>query len=146
MRFGKRAAVATDLPTELAGCRAAAAGESVAGAAGPPDKISSGVTHATHPRPKVQRAHRKGQGELACIPDVYESKRELAGEARRLLESIQSFRLARKERRHSMSKVRCTRRVAGRGYLFIALFMSSAPAYGQKYEITTLIGGAFGAP
>jgi hypothetical protein len=45
-----------------------------------------------------------------------------------------------------MSKVRCTRRVVGRGCLFIALFVSSASAYGQKYEITTLIGGAFGAP
>jgi hypothetical protein len=55
MRFGKRAAVATDLPTELAGCRAAAAGEAVAGAAGPPDKISGGVPHATHPDQRYSR-------------------------------------------------------------------------------------------
>ena len=117
----------------------------------PPAACGSGTrggkaAHATEPIAKAVIAHRTVQGELACIPDVYESKRELAEEARRLLESIQSVRLARNERRHSMSKVRCTRRVVGRGCLFIALFVSSASAYGQKYEITTLIGGAFGAP
>jgi hypothetical protein len=100
----------------------------------PPAACGSGTrggkaAHATEPIAKAVIAHRTVQGELACIPDVYESKRELAGEARRLLESIQSFLLARKERRHSTSKVRCTRRVVGRGYLFIALFVSSASAY-----------------
>ena len=43
-----------------------------------------------------------------------------------------------------MSKVRCKRRVAGSGYLLIALFVSLASAHGQKYEISPLIGGAFG--
>jgi hypothetical protein len=43
-----------------------------------------------------------------------------------------------------MSKVRCTWSVVGRGYLSIALFVSLVSARGQKYEITALIGGAFG--
>jgi hypothetical protein len=43
-----------------------------------------------------------------------------------------------------MSKMRCARRIIARGYLFIALFVSLVSAYGQKYEITPLIGGAFG--
>jgi hypothetical protein len=36
------------------------------------------------------------------------------------------------------------RKVVRRGYLFIALFLSALSAYGQKYEITPLTGGAFG--
>jgi hypothetical protein len=43
-----------------------------------------------------------------------------------------------------MSKVRCARRVMRRGYLVIAVFVSLVSAYGQKYEITPLVGGAFG--
>jgi hypothetical protein len=43
-----------------------------------------------------------------------------------------------------MSKVRRTKRAIGRAYLFVALFVSVVPAHGQKYEITPLIGGAFG--
>lgn len=43
-----------------------------------------------------------------------------------------------------MSGVRCTRRVVKRGYLFFAFLLSAASALGQKYEITPLIGGAFG--
>jgi len=43
-----------------------------------------------------------------------------------------------------MYKVRCPWSVVGRGYLFIALFVSLVSARGQKYEITPLIGGAFG--
>jgi hypothetical protein len=43
-----------------------------------------------------------------------------------------------------MSKPRCVRRFVGRSYLLIALLMSVVSAYGQKYEITPLIGGAFG--
>jgi hypothetical protein len=44
-----------------------------------------------------------------------------------------------------MSSVRCTRGVGkGGGYLLIALLASSVPARGQRYEITPLIGGAFG--
>lgn len=42
-----------------------------------------------------------------------------------------------------MSKPRDAKRFVGRSYLFTALFMSLS-AYGQKYEITPLIGGAFG--
>jgi hypothetical protein len=42
-----------------------------------------------------------------------------------------------------MSEVRCTKRVFARG-LFIAWAVSSVSAYGQKYEITPLVGGAFG--
>ena len=43
-----------------------------------------------------------------------------------------------------MSEVRCTRRVVGRGDLLFAFLLSAASAHGQKYEITPLIGGAFG--
>jgi hypothetical protein len=41
-------------------------------------------------------------------------------------------------------QVRCTRGEVGRGYLFIGFLMSAVSAHGQKYEITPLIGGAFG--
>jgi hypothetical protein len=43
-----------------------------------------------------------------------------------------------------MSNPRCSRRLVGRSYLFIVLLASPVSAYGQKYEITPLIGGAFG--
>ena len=43
-----------------------------------------------------------------------------------------------------MSKMRCASKTVGSGYLFILLFVSLASAYGQRYEITPLIGGAFG--
>ena len=43
-----------------------------------------------------------------------------------------------------MSEMRCARRAVGRGYLFAALFVSLESAQAQKYEITPLIGGAFG--
>jgi hypothetical protein len=43
-----------------------------------------------------------------------------------------------------MFKMRCTSKAVRRGYLFIPLFVSLASAYGQRYEITPLIGGAFG--
>jgi hypothetical protein len=43
-----------------------------------------------------------------------------------------------------MSEVLCRRRVVGRGYLFFAFLLSATSAHGQKYEITPLIGGAFG--
>jgi hypothetical protein len=46
--------------------------------------------HATELIAKAVIAHRTVLRELACISGVYQSKRELAGEARRLLESIQS--------------------------------------------------------
>jgi hypothetical protein len=39
---------------------------------------------------KAVIAHRTVLRELVCIPDSYESKRVMTGEARRLLESIQS--------------------------------------------------------
>jgi hypothetical protein len=43
-----------------------------------------------------------------------------------------------------MYKVRLTRTVIGTGHLFVALFVSVVSAHGQKYEVTPLIGGAFG--
>jgi hypothetical protein len=43
-----------------------------------------------------------------------------------------------------MSNVRYTQKVVREGYLFIPLFLSLVSAHGQKYEITPLIGGAFG--
>jgi hypothetical protein len=44
-----------------------------------------------------------------------------------------------------MYKVGRTRRGVGKGcYWFVALFVSLVSAQGQKYEITPLIGGAFG--
>jgi hypothetical protein len=43
-----------------------------------------------------------------------------------------------------MYKPRYARRLLGGRYVFIALFVSLVLAYGQKYEITPLIGGAFG--
>jgi hypothetical protein len=43
-----------------------------------------------------------------------------------------------------VSKPLCARRFVGRSYLLIAVLVSLVSAYGQKYEITPLIGGAFG--
>jgi hypothetical protein len=43
-----------------------------------------------------------------------------------------------------MPKMRCTWSVVGRGYVLIASFVSLVSAQGPKYEITPLIGGAFG--
>jgi hypothetical protein len=43
-----------------------------------------------------------------------------------------------------MSNVRYTQKLVRKGYLFIPLFLSLVSAHGQKYEITPLIGGAFG--
>ena len=43
-----------------------------------------------------------------------------------------------------MSEVLCRGRVVARGYVCIAFLLSAASAHGQKYEITPLIGGAFG--
>ena len=47
--------------------------------------------HATELIAKAVLAHRTVLQEIVCIPDLSESKRELAREARRLLESIQSI-------------------------------------------------------
>ena len=46
--------------------------------------------HASELIAKAVNAHRTVLRELMGISDMYESKRELVGEARRLLESIQS--------------------------------------------------------
>jgi hypothetical protein len=43
-----------------------------------------------------------------------------------------------------MSEVLCRGRVVAKGYVCIAFLLSAASAHGQKYEITPLIGGAFG--
>ena len=48
------------------------------------------AAHATELIAKAVIAHRTVLRELVCFPDLSERKRELAGEARRLLESIQS--------------------------------------------------------
>jgi hypothetical protein len=48
------------------------------------------AAHATELMAKALTTHRTVLREFANIPDLYESKRELAREARRLLESIQS--------------------------------------------------------
>jgi hypothetical protein len=49
------------------------------------------AAHATELMAKAVITHRTVLREFANIPDLYESKRELASEARRLLESIQSL-------------------------------------------------------
>ncbi len=43
-----------------------------------------------------------------------------------------------------MSQTGLVRGVMRRGFPFIALFVNAVSAYGQKYEITPLIGGSFG--
>jgi len=48
------------------------------------------AAHASELMAKAVTTHRTVLREFANIPDLYESKRELAREARRLLESIQS--------------------------------------------------------
>jgi len=49
------------------------------------------ATHATELMAKAVITHRTVLREFENIPDLHESKRELAREARRLLESIQSI-------------------------------------------------------
>jgi hypothetical protein len=43
-----------------------------------------------------------------------------------------------------MFNFRCTRRMLGTVYLPVALVLSCGSVHGQKYEITPLVGGAFG--